>query len=160
MDEDTPGFERTVKITGDTPFTIELRKFWHFDTVRQKAIDQLKLYAKDPQQGEQSLTGKSDFKLSVQLLGVNLPKLQYLLKPIYDYGVMMDDFDGNVAATYLGSFNLDYHLSNVDLAKRTATLTFHVTNKTGYQSGTYGILSDDCGGVQRQDVTWDEPVTF
>ena len=43
---------------------------------------------------------------------------------------------GNLAVTYLGSYNLKYTISSVDIANRTATVHFSVNNSSTIQSAT------------------------
>ncbi|NLF08266.1 MAG: RHS repeat-associated core domain-containing protein [Pirellulaceae bacterium] len=101
---------RTVIITGDTPFTQELRKSPWFDDVRQKIRERLELYCfcrlKCPKITENELeyllSSKGGATRSYGILDI-------WRIPIDGYNV--DTGNGNVADSFLGSFDGDYKIS-------------------------------------------------
>lgn len=89
------------------------------------------------------------------------------------------DFTSNMSAAFLGSYNMDYTVKSIDKEAGTATIQFHVDNKSTMNSGTHiapelGGYSDwwdeniagplntyyDTGGfsLKEQDITWTETV--
>ncbi|MGW1000323.1 hypothetical protein [Streptomyces sp. NPDC002520] len=63
------------------------------------------------------------------------------------------DFTSNLSAAFLGSSNMDYTVKSVDKEAGTATIQFHVENKSTTNSGTH--ISPGMGGYRDW---WDEHI--
>ncbi|MGW6565164.1 golvesin C-terminal-like domain-containing protein [Streptomyces sp. NPDC054975] len=89
------------------------------------------------------------------------------------------DFTTNMSAAFLGSYNMDYTVKTIDKEAGTATIQFHVTNKSTMNSGTH--IAPELGGysdwwsenigdplndyystgrfaTKEQEITWTETV--
>ena len=65
----------------------------------------------------------------------SLRGLQGVPKYLVDYStVFSGGMTGNLAVTYLGSYNLRYWVTNIDFYNRTATVSFRVTNSSNVES--------------------------
>ena len=59
-------------------------------------------------------------------------------KYLKDYSTLATGgLTGNLAVTYLGSYNLDYNVTGINLENGTATVQFHVTNDSTINSATH-----------------------
>ena len=63
------------------------------------------------------------------------------------------------ADTFLGSFDGRFSLTNIDFQRKTAIVTFTVTNKTGWNSAVK-VLDDKAGAVYVEHIKWRETISF
>ena len=64
--------------------------------------------------------------------------LQGVPKYLKDYSTLATGgLTGNLAVTYLGSYNLSYNVTEVNFENHTATVQFHVTNDSTINSATH-----------------------
>jgi RHS repeat-associated protein len=152
--------------TQNSYFTLQLRKSSH---IRETVADVSKRLGAQCANCDSSAFGGANDNSLAGLQGI----------PIYirDYSVIPTfGLTGNIAATYLGSYTLDYTVDSVDCQSGTATVHIHVFNPSslgsalrlpyiGYMSGwrvVSGVLNHNSGPMSTttQDFYWDEQVTF
>jgi hypothetical protein len=148
------------------PFTEMLKKHEHIQSVREEAIARL---------------NKGERKFS-KPLGKNykLSGIQGIGKYIKDYSTLLTaGMTGNIAVTYLGSYKLEYSITDINETKGTATIHFSVTNASTIGSATRlpvlgymkfwknnmenklnNIFSSGPMSIKKQEFKWSETIHF
>jgi uncharacterized protein RhaS with RHS repeats len=110
---------RQHSFQGGDPFTELLRQHSHIQDVRNDISSRLA--------NCNALGGSAPY---------NLSGLQGVPKYLKDYSTLLTGgMTGNLAVTFLGSYNLNYTVSNVDWQNGSATVNFQVTNTSTAASG-------------------------
>jgi hypothetical protein len=151
--------------TGGDLLTEMLKKHDHIENVRRKIKD-------DSQAGQiDSVEHRERYDLS-SILGVG--------KYIKDYSTLLTfGLTGNLAVTYLGSYELYWKILSVDANKKTAVVEFRVENSSTMQSasrppiiGYYPIWQNTIGKTineafetgpgseTTQTIKWEETIKF
>lgn len=111
---------RSRKFTAGDYFTELLRKHDHIENVKSAIINAIK-----------------EKKIIPNHLPYRLSGLQGVGKYAKDYSTLLTlGITGNIAVTYLGSYNLTWHLISLDRNKGIAVVSFMVTNSSTIESGT------------------------
>jgi hypothetical protein len=114
------GSDEHVFVDGD-PFTKLLQQHEHIQDVRDLISQRL---------------SKGDYKTYEQ--NYDLGGLQGIPKYIIDYSTLATfGKTGNLAVTFLGSYELHYYVTEVDTQNRNAEITFYVYNESTLASATH-----------------------
>lgn len=112
---------RQHNFVGGDPFTELLKQHDHIEQVRATVITELSAGNYSP--------GNADY---------NLSGLQGVPKYVKDYSTLVTGgTTGNLAVTYLGSYQLDYKIVRVDPVNGIAEVSIHVHNDTTIASATH-----------------------
>jgi RHS repeat-associated protein len=102
------------------PFTELLKQHSHMQSVRNQARSQLENCDVTPGEAPYQLSG-----------------FQGVPKYFRDYSTLVTGgLTGNLAVTYLGSYDLNYSLTDINWTTGTATINFGVTNTSSFASAT------------------------
>lgn len=102
-------------------FTELLKQHHHIEDLRLEIADKLAMHDCSRGEGDYWLGG-----------------LEGIPKYIHDYSnILTFGHTGNLAVTYLGSYELDYYIVNVDPDAGTAEVLFHVQNESTLASATH-----------------------
>jgi RHS repeat-associated protein len=113
---------RQHNFVGGDPFTELLKQHDHIEQVRATVSTQLSA-------GDYTSPGHADY---------NLSGLQGVPKYVKDYSTLATGgTTGNLAVTYLGSYQLDYNIVRVDPVNGIAEVSIHVHNDSTIASATH-----------------------
>ncbi|MFE9442533.1 DNRLRE domain-containing protein [Streptomyces sp. NPDC006602] len=152
---------------GNDAFTQSLMDHYHVQRVREIAADNINI-------GNYNL-GKNVHQYTDDSGVVRNNGLDHSLNS----KSLIMDFTSNMSAAFLGSYTMDYTVKSVDKEAGTATIQFHVNNKSTMNSGTH--IAPELGGysewwtehiaeplnsyygtgrfsTKKQDITWTETV--
>ncbi len=151
-----------IKITGDTPFTLELRESDFMVAKRNEIIGHLKI-----------LDWFGDGGVQVPLSGLFARPftLRNMDRAAYDIAYMWGGKhirEDNTADVYLGSYSGGWKVTSIDKENKRAVVEFTVTDSTNWASATnlkglFGrdsIRPNESGAIFNLKITWTQEVYY